>query len=111
MGAIFEREIREALNCGKYAGDIRGRGLFLGYLSSCGMERFEPKVEFGYRVQREAFDLGVAVYPGAATVDGVGGDYVLLAPPFTLMEVGLRQILQAVWEACDSVERWIDQGD
>lgn len=37
-------------------------------------EAFEPAVEFRMRVQRKAFEFGIAVYPGSATVDGVKDD-------------------------------------
>ena len=33
----------------------------------------------------------------------------LLAPPYTVTEADLRQIMQAVRKAYDSVERWVDQ--
>ena len=114
MGEILERDLREVLEQKKYVGDIRGRGLFWGVefvRDREAKESFEPKVEFGYRVQRKAFDLGVAIYPGAATVDGVRGDHVLLAPPYTVPEADLRHVVQVVGEAYDAVERWVDQGD
>ena len=114
MGKLLERELHEALEGRKYVGDVRGRGLFWGieFVQDRETKRsFEPKVEFGYRVQRRAFDLGVAIYPGAATVDGVRGDHVLIAPPYTVTEVDLKHIVQVVREAYDAVERCIDQGN
>lgn len=114
MGKILERELRDNLVHKKYVGDIRGRGLFWGIefvRDKVKKESFEPKVEFGYRVQRKAFDLGVAIYPGVATVDGVRGDHVLLAPPYTVTEVELRQIVRVLRDAYDAVERSIDQGE
>ncbi|KAL9063371.1 MAG: hypothetical protein Q9161_009496 [Pseudevernia consocians] len=112
MGKCLERGLHEALAGRKYVGNIRGRGLFWGieFVQNRETKRsFEPKVEFGYRVQRRAFDLGVAIYPGAATVDGVRGDHVLIAPPYTVSEVDLEHIVQVVREAYDAVERCIDQ--
>ena len=112
MGKSLERGLHEALAGRKYVGNIRGRGLFWGieFVQNRETKRsFEPKVEFGYRVQRRVFDLGVAIYPGAATVDGVRGDHVLIAPPYTVSEVDLEHIVQIVREAYDAVERCIDQ--
>ena len=111
MGEFLQKELREALEDKKYVGNIRGRGLFWGleFVQDKETKRsFEPKVEFGYRVQRKAFDLGVAVYPGAATVDGVRGDNVLIAPPYTVTEGESRRIVQLLREAYDAVERTID---
>ncbi|KAL9130689.1 MAG: hypothetical protein Q9175_006960, partial [Cornicularia normoerica] len=114
MGHFLERELREALEGRKYVGNIRGRGLFWAIEFVQNKETkssFEPKAEFGYRVQRKAFDLGVAIYPGAATVDGVKGDHVLIAPPYTVTKAELEKIVQVVREAYDCVERDIDQGN
>ena len=114
LGHLLERELREALGGRRYVGDIRGRGLFWGieFVRDRESKRsFEPEVEFGYRVQRKAFDLGVAIYPGAGTVDGIRGDHVLLAPAYTTTEAELRTIVQVVREAYDFVERSIDQGN
>lgn len=114
MGQFLESELREALEGRKYVGNVRGRGLFWGIEFVQNKETkssFEPKAEFGYRVQRKAFDLGVAIYPGAATVDGVRGDHVLIAPPYTITEAELSKIVQVVGEAYDSVERGFDQGN
>lgn len=112
MGRFLERELRDTLQGKKYVGNIRGRGLFwaIEFVQNKATKRsFEPKVEFGYRVQRKAFDLGVAVYPGAATVDGVRGDHVLIAPSYTVTEAELRKIVQVVGEAYDAVGRGVDQ--
>lgn len=114
MGRLLEGGLREALGGRRYVGDIRGRGLFWGIEFVRDRESkgsFEPEVEFGYRVQRKAFDLGVAIYPGAGTVDGIRGDHVLLAPAYTTTEAELRTIVQVVREAYDFVERSIDQGN
>ncbi len=114
LGKFLEKELRETLEGRKYVGNIRGRGLLLGIefvQDKETKESFEPKAEFGYRVQRRAFDLGVAIYPGAATVDGVRGDHVLIAPPYTVTEADLRHIVQVVGEAYDAVEQGIDQAN
>ena len=113
MGILLERDLRAALQGRKYVGDIRGRGLFWGieFVQDKGTKTsFEPEVGFGYRVQRKAFELGVAVYPGAATVDGVRGDHVLVAPPYTVTEAELREIVLVLREAYEVVERGFDQG-
>ncbi|KAM0798817.1 aminotransferase class-III [Usnea florida] len=113
MGLLLERALREALQHKKYVGDVRGRGLFWGIefvRDRDGKGTFEPGVEFGARVQRRAFELGVAVYPGAATVDGVRGDHVLIAPPYTVSEEEVWEIVGVVREAYEGVERDVDGG-
>jgi adenosylmethionine-8-amino-7-oxononanoate aminotransferase len=67
-------------------------------------ETFEPAVGFGGGVTRAAFERGVAVYPGAGTVDGFRGDHVLLAPPYTVSEEELGVICRVLKEAILSQE-------
>ena len=110
MGVVLERMLRDNLGDKMYVGDIRGRGLFWGieFVRDKGTkEAFKPGLEFGTRVQRKAFDLGVAVYPGSATVDGIKGDHVLLAPPYTVVEGELDTIVKVIVAAYDAVEKEI----
>ena len=113
MGMILEKLLRERLsyNKNKYTGDIRGRGLFWGIefvADQDTKESFDPSVTFGLRVQAKAFELGVAIYPGVATVDGVRGDHVLIAPPFTVERSELEIIVDVVAEAYREVEGEVD---
>ena len=111
MGVYLERQLREQLENCKSVGDIRGGGLFWGIefvRDRESKECFEPGVEFGVRVQRAAFEAGVAIYPGIATVDGVRGDHVILAPPFTVTEEELEGVVRRVREAIEQVSGKVD---
>ena len=57
-----------------------------------------------------AFELGVAIYPGMATVDGHKGDHVLLAPPYTISEEELREITKVMRKAYDIEATLFDDG-
>ncbi|EXF74234.1 aminotransferase class-III [Colletotrichum fioriniae PJ7] len=107
LGKQLEVLLRiELINC-KSVGEIRGRGLFWAVefvKDRETKETFEPKLRFGLRVQERAFEKGVALYPGAGTVDGSRGDHVLLAPPFTTTEEELRRICSVFREALEEVE-------
>lgn len=110
MGDILEKLLRETFESesNKYVGNIRGRGLFWGIefvADKTTKEPFPPSVEFGLRVQKKAFELGVAIYPGAATVDGIRGDNILLAPAYTVEEHDLTKIVDVVAKAYAEVER------
>jgi len=110
MGGILEELLREKFETenNKYVGNIRGRGLFWGIefvADKITKEPFPPSIEFGLRVQKKVFELGVAIYPGAATVDGVRGDNILLAPAYTVDEHDLRKIVDVVAKAYAEVER------
>lgn len=113
MGELLGRLLKEALSESKYVGNIRGRGLFWGIEFVKDRETktsFDPKVKFGSRVQERAFELGVAIYPGAGTVDGKRGDHVLIAPPYTVTEAELQSIVAVVTVAI-TVEAGVHEGE
>jgi adenosylmethionine-8-amino-7-oxononanoate aminotransferase len=60
-------------------------------------------VEFGHRVQLAAFEMGVAVYPGAGTVDGIEGDHVLIVPPYTVSDAELEVVIIVLKNAYDKI--------
>ncbi|KAJ4112184.1 hypothetical protein NW768_011763 [Fusarium equiseti] len=107
MGVILERMLSEELGECMSVGDIRGRGLFWGVefvKNRASKTPFDPSAKFGLLVQQLAFEKGVALYPGGATIDGVKGDHILLAPPFTVTEAQLRTICQTLREAVVEAE-------
>lgn len=112
MGKLLEMYLRRELEGCKYVGDIRGRGLFWGVefvRDKATKESFEPTLGFGLKVQLRALEFGVAIYPGAATVDGVRGDHVIVAPPYTVSEVELGDITRVVRAAYDVEEAAFDR--
>ncbi|KAH7362647.1 acetylornithine aminotransferase [Plectosphaerella cucumerina] len=107
MGVVLERMLYETLGERSSVGDIRGRGLFWAVefvRDRKTKEPFAPELGFGARVQQVAFREGVAVYPGAATADGVKGDHVLVAPPFNVTEEQLERICSVLSAAVEEVE-------
>ena len=71
-------------------------------------EPFPKVVAFGHRLQQKIFDLGVAVYPGSGTVDGVKGDHILISPPFNVSADELELIVDALARAYVSTEKEVD---
>lgn len=107
-GEALGRMLRAALAGCASVGDVRGRGLFWAVefvRDRAAKEPFAPAVGFGMRVQQAAFRRGVAVYPGAGTADGVRGDHVLLAPPYTVTEDQLAAICRVLREAVEEQEQ------
>ncbi|KAL7793863.1 pyridoxal phosphate-dependent transferase [Trichoderma ceciliae] len=99
--------LRSALGDAKYVGEIRGRGLFLGieYVhDKASKQPFKPEVKFAKRIHEAAHSRGLVVYPGSGTVDGVHGDHSILAPPMTITEEELEEVVRLLKEAYDSVE-------
>lgn len=111
MGKVLENLLRSAFEGCKYVGDIRGRGLFWAIEFVEDKESkasFDRVIGFGWRVHQAALELGVAVYPGAGTVNGVEGDNVLLAPPYTVAEETLMTMVNVLRQAYDSQEEYVD---
>ena len=102
LGLILETKLNHALGSELHVGEIRGRGLLWAIefvKDRATKEPFDPKHQFGLKVQFAAFNLGIAIYPGAATVNGLHGDHVLIAPPYTISEIEIDVIVQAVAKA------------
>lgn len=108
MGKVLEQRLREQIQDLPSVGDVRGRGLFWAVefvKDKKTKETFDPKIGYGVKVQQGAFEKGVAVYPGAGTVDGLKGDHVLLAPPFIVTEEQLEFIVKVLKEAIEEQEK------
>ncbi|KAK1142419.1 hypothetical protein N8T08_007971 [Aspergillus melleus] len=107
MGRVLEELLHIELRDCRSVGDIRGRGLFWAVefvRDKKSKESFDPALKFGLRVQQAAFEKGVAIYPGAGSVDGFRGDHVLLAPPFIITEEQLKTICRVLREAIEAVD-------
>lgn len=112
IGQLLESRLRRELEDCKYVGDIRGRGLFWAaefVRDRQTRESFEPSLGFGQKVQLRAFEYGVALYPGMATVDGVRGDHVIVAPPYTVTEEELKHIVRVLKDAYTAEEASVDR--
>jgi adenosylmethionine-8-amino-7-oxononanoate aminotransferase len=101
------RSALEPLAASHHVGDIRGRGLLLGVefvRGSKSRSAFPPAAGTAERVRDIAYEHNVAVYPIQGCVDGTAGDHILLAPPFTLGEQEIAQIVAALEAAAAQLE-------
>jgi len=86
----------ERLRADTRVGDIRGRGFLAGieFVADRFSRRPFPRSErFVERFTERAFANGLIVWPNAGNVDGVSGDLVVVAPPFTTREDELEEIV------------------
>lgn len=107
LGYVLEKLLRYELEGCNSVGDIRGRGLFWAVEFVKNRESKEPfdhTIGFGKHVQEEAFRRGVAIYPGSGTVDGIRGDHIMLAPPFTVTQEQLHTVVRVLKGAIQSTE-------
>jgi adenosylmethionine-8-amino-7-oxononanoate aminotransferase len=104
QGVTLGRLLQHTFESCRYVGDIRGRGLFwsLEFVEDKAKKTpFPSHIGFGLKVQLAAFEMGVAVYPGAGTADGIEGDHVLIAPPYTVSEAELEIVVTVLKNAYD----------
>ena len=109
-GAVLQDEIRSALAHIPEVGDVRGRGYFIGVelvRDPQTKEPFAPGRQLHARIGAEAFKRGLIIYPCSGNVDGIAGDTVIVAPPYTTSEDELAELTgilaAAVQDAVQSV--------
>ncbi|KAF3767374.1 PLP-dependent transferase [Cryphonectria parasitica EP155] len=99
MGQLLERRLNESIGGHPNVGNIRGRGLFWA------VEFVEDKLtkapfSASERVAANLNNLGltapysIVVYPGSGTADGLSGDHIILAPPYTVTAVEVEDLVQ-----------------
>lgn len=70
-------------------GDIRGRGFLAGIelVADRNSKRpFPAELRISQRLAEQALNQGLLIYPGAGSIDGIAGDHIIVAPPFTITD-------------------------
>lgn len=101
MGKLLEKRLRERVGEHPNVGDIRGRGLFWGIefvQDRATKTPFEASREVAVRINELGLTerYSIVVYPGSGTVDGVNGDHIIIAPPYTVTAEDVEYIVQTV---------------
>ncbi len=92
-------------------GDVRGRGLMFGFefvRDRATREPFPPELRVSSRLETAALRHGLVTYPCSGTVDGAAGDMVLMAPPLTINEQEMGDLLQILDLAIGEVEEELE---
>jgi adenosylmethionine-8-amino-7-oxononanoate aminotransferase len=106
VGEVLMRELQKLEGLASI-GDIRGRGLMIGveFVSDrVSKAAHEPQVHFAQRIADSCYELGLIVYPGSGTMDGLRGDHLLLCPPLVLTDDDARRIAAIIGKAALKVE-------
>jgi adenosylmethionine-8-amino-7-oxononanoate aminotransferase len=104
-GAFLRQRLHGAFGQHPHIGDIRGRGLFQTVELVADRETkrpFDAGLRLAARIKATAQEMGLICYPSAGAVDGVNGDHVLLAPPFTVTEAELEEVVATLGRAIES---------
>jgi adenosylmethionine-8-amino-7-oxononanoate aminotransferase len=89
-----------------HVGDVRGLGLLLGVefvRDKATREPFPKTDNIAERFHQAAATEGVLTYPTQGCFDGLRGDHILLAPPFTISLEECRLIVRALESALAKV--------
>ncbi len=98
----------ESLRGHACVGDIRGCGLLVGVefvKDRATREPFPREAGLGERIRQAALDEGITTYPMQGCADGSCGDHILLAPPFIISSIQIREVARALTAAVDRVTR------
>jgi adenosylmethionine-8-amino-7-oxononanoate aminotransferase len=90
------------------AGDVRGKGLFIGVELVKDRETKEPfdrKARIAETIGDLAFQKGLHILPGFGSVDGVSGDHLLIAPPFIISQKEMEELVSILGETVDEVKK------
>ena len=102
MGDMLSRRLHEKFGQHPHIGDIRGRGLFqsLELVADRDTKRpFQAEHKLAIRIRAAALENGLICYPSSGTADGTNGDHVLFAPPFTIDESHVDELIDKLARA------------
>lgn len=96
QGQLLGRALRDAFGQHRHVGDISGRGLSWSLELVEDRARrtpFPPGRRLAARLAAAALAEGLVCRAGTGRADGLAGDHLLLAPPFTVTEAEIAEIV------------------
>lgn len=96
QGAKFKKMLDDEFKDHPNIGDIRGRGLFWGLeivKDKNTKEPFPAELNLAGKIKADILENGMLSYPSQGCVDGISGDHILLAPPYTVTDEELEIII------------------
>jgi adenosylmethionine-8-amino-7-oxononanoate aminotransferase len=107
MGGILHRRLGEVAELAN-VGFVRGRGLLAGIElveDKTTRAPFPRSVHFAETLTRVALDAQLIVWPNIGHANGTEGDLVMLAPPYTVSEEEIGQIVDRLGSAIQTTVR------
>jgi len=101
MGVRLGEGLRGAIGNHPHVGDVRGRGLLwaIEFVENKKTKKpFDPSRGIAGKIREIGMQepWKISLYPGTGTADGVNGDHVMIAPPFTITEDEVDLIVRLV---------------
>ncbi len=101
MGALLKGRLENLLDEFEFIGEIRGRGLLLGFDVIADRETgrpLPPELDAHMRLAQEAYDRGLIIY-SRRTMGGAKGDNFLVSPPLIATEEQIDEIMDLLLQA------------
>ena len=105
MGEKLRQRLESRFGNHPNVGDIRGRGLFQAIEIVADRDDKTPFAAsdgMAGRIFDACRDLGLLVYPGSGTVDGIRGDHLLVSPPYNVTEAQIDTIVERLGDGVDA---------
>ncbi|MCX7779654.1 MAG: aspartate aminotransferase family protein [Negativicutes bacterium] len=105
-GAYLLEELRRLAAKHEYIGDVRGLGLMTAVefvQDKISGKPFAASQGLTDKVVGKALDRGLMLYGAGACADGVSGDAVMIAPPLTVSEAEINEILSVFEDTLEEV--------
>lgn len=93
-----------------FIGDVRGKGLLLGLefvQDAAGKTPFSRSLFFTKQMVETAQRHGLLLYPAQAGIDGVEGDAVIIAPPLTITNDEMDELLNRLKRTLTDMQEYI----
>ena len=107
-GFKLKKKLEEMMHRSGIIGDVRGKGLLLGveFVADKKTKRVFPQDRSMTQcIISEAKKRGLIVYPSKAGIDSGEGDAVIIAPPFTISDGEMEELISTFSETVAEVEK------
>jgi len=108
MGAHVGQKLHESLGDLSCVGNVRGIGMMWAVEFVADRETQAPypvNADFAGRVCARCMEMGVLLYPIGGCADGVRGDHLMIAPPYTVTEDQVGVIVETLRQAIQSLQQ------
>ena len=106
-GEQFRAGLNNMMDRHPSLGDVRGKGLMVGFelvKARETKEPYDPGRHVSVLLERAALRRGLVTYPCTGSIEGVAGDMVLMAPPLVINAAEIDEILKILDESLTEVE-------
>lgn len=106
-GKSLMKQLQQLQKKTSIIGDVRGMGLMIGIefvADKATKKPFSKACHLTSRIIKKAQTNGLLVYPAAAGIEGGDGDAILIAPPMTISEEELTELVRLFSKTISEIE-------